>query len=188
MDNKEKLASILFDLPSNQISNNLIKWALSYLPDNTSSKGENKTSVAPEGPTLQFINDQKLNLHGGFGLAYENLMSLKDKVTSLLPEDGDPTQMKVTINGKEEKGVARVIMMQKLLPQLCESERVFMMALGLQPLGEYIMREQSRKEMGLDELDGPISGKKGLEKFINALTKLKDSIPDEDENSDESEE
>ena len=179
---KDQVAMALYDLPGNSISNNMIKWILSHLPDSTNAKGEYKEKSAPEGPELQFINNPKLHLHSGFGLSYEDLMKIKDKITALLPEEGDP-DLVTTKQG--DKGIARVVMMEKLLPQLCESERVFMMALGLQSTGEYIMREQQYKEMGMDELDDlnddSLSGKQRLEKFIKVLTKLKDKLPDNDE-------
>lgn len=178
---KEQIAMALYELPGNSISNNMIKYILSHIPD-INGKGTNTDKVVPQGPELKFINDPKLGLHGGFGLDYESLMSLKDKITALLPEEGSPDIMKVKIKGKEESGIARVVMMEKLLPQLNDAERVFMMSLGLQPLGEYILIENRKKEMGINGLDDEsLSNKERLTKFIDVLTKLKDKLPDEDE-------
>jgi len=184
LSKKEQIAEALYTLPGTSISNNMIKYILSHIPDEN-GKGTNADKVAPQGPDLKFINDPKLKLHGGFGLDYENLMSLKDKITALLPEKGSEDEIKLKIGGKQIVGTSRVSMMQKLIPQLNDSEKVFMMALGLQPLGEYVLTEQRNKEMGLDELDSlndeNLSNKDRLGKFIEVLTKLKDKLPDEDE-------
>jgi len=164
VNKKAQVAETLFNIPTNYMSSGMIKWILSHLPDEN-KKGEFSASapvVSVPGPELKFIQSREADLHGAFNLSFEDLTVLKNKITTAFGEEKEP-----------EEGVARVVIMEKVYPQLCDAEKAFLIALGIEPFAPYYHASEMRK-----------NGKTGagsLEDLIDMLKQLKDKMEKGDE-------
>ena len=156
---KEQCAEALFNIPTNYMSSGMIKWILSHLPDEN-KKGEFSASASiasAPGPELKFITEKGAQgLHGAFNLTFEDLTNLKNKVTDAF---GDT----------EKDGVPRVEIMEKVYPQLCDAEKAFLIALGIEPFGPYWSHFDMQSKGGVP---------KSLDDLLDILKKMRDKLKD----------
>lgn len=160
VNKKAQVAETLFNIPTNYMSSGMIKWILSHLPDEN-KKGEFSASASlasAPGPELKFIESKEAGLHGSFNLSFEDITALKNKITAAFGEESE----------EPKEGVARVLIMEKVYPQLCDAEKAFLIALGIEPFAPYYHATEMRK-------NGKTAGG-SLEDLIDMLKQLKDKM------------
>lgn len=158
VNKKAQVAETLFNIPTNYMTSGMIKWILSHLPDEN-KKGEFSASApvsSAPGPELKFIESKEPGLHGSFNLSFEDITVLKNKITAAFGED------------EPKEGVARVLIMEKVYPQLCDAEKAFLIALGIEPFAPYYHASEMRA-------NGKTAGG-SLEDLIDMLKQLKDKM------------
>jgi len=157
---KAQCAEALFNVPTNYMSSGMIKWILSHLPDEN-KKGEFSASASiasAPGPELKFITEKGAQgLHGAFNLTFEDITNLKTKITEAFGDE-------------KEDGVPRVVIMEKIYPKLCDAEKAFLIALGMEPFGPYWSHFDMSSKGGMP---------KDLDDLLAILKKMRDKMKDE---------
>ena len=138
---KQKIAEIMFDIPTNKISTDDIRWVLSYLPDDTKERGAN----SPVPLNAVFLHDKE-EIHEALGLSHSEVIDLARKLQDSFGEmEGDVKKTKV---------------LEAFYPQLSEKEKVLLIAEGVPSFQAYATTV-ALEHGGADSIEHILRGKTG---------------------------
>lgn len=141
--NKQKIAEILYNIPTNMISTDDIRFIMSYLPDETTERGTN--SVTPSTVTFDHTINKKLHL--AIGMQDADVIALARKLQNSFMDDESPRTKKTQV-------------LEKFYPQLNEKEKVLLIAEGV-PAFQFYSTEvalESEGAGGIEKILGADSG------------------------------
>lgn len=112
---KQTVAEVLYDLPTNKMSTELIRWIMSHLPEDSDERG--KEAVKPENMVTFSDKDQAFEM---VGLSIKEIVDLTRKFQNSFPESAN------------EKGSARRnVVLNNFYPQLTEKEKAYLVIEGV---------------------------------------------------------
>lgn len=145
INKKQKLAEILYNLPSESISTDLIRWVMSYLPDDVAERGTEK-----EHPGGQVDFNLKADTNQPYlvvGMKDTEAAAMLTKLRSCFPQEAID-------RGVVTATADKATVMSKFFPLLDEREKALLAMYGVPSFQEHIMH---------------IALKTGNEAFLQAL-------------------
>ncbi len=144
--NKQKIAEILYNIPTNMISTDDIRFIMSYLPDDTTERGTN--SVTPSTVTFDHTINKKLHL--AIGMKDSDVIELARKLQNSFEDDETPRTKKTQV-------------LEKFYPQLNDKEKVLLIAEGVPAFQSY-STEVALESEGADGVQRILGENSGISK------------------------
>lgn len=109
MGKKQEIAEVLYGLPTNKVSTELIRYVMSHMPDED-NKGTNSTRPST------FKHDEE-DLYAAIGMKKEDILTLG---------------MKLQDSFVEKTASKKSLVLEKFYTQLNDSEKIFMISEGVE--------------------------------------------------------
>lgn len=156
MSKKAKLAEILYDLPTNKISTEDIRWIMSHLPEDNNERG--KEAVKPQGVIA--FNHNTEDLREMVGINNKEILQLLHKFEGCFES--------------KDKAARKSYVLEKFYPLLNDKEKVFLIAYGI-PRFQHEALEVAVTEGDEDAINaamGPEAAEIPLEEKRQLLAKM----------------